>query len=168
MASPLNSFRRHRSDSVVILSPLKSVNMRRLIIVVTLLISAANAQDKAASLYTRIGGYDAISVVADEYLRGIRSDPQFARFTGRGADSLRRAKQLLKEQLCVLTGGPCSYIGRDMKTAHSGLGINAEEWTANMKHMAAALDRAKISGQEKTEFLAIVDSLKPQIVEKIK
>ena len=140
--------------------------MRRLTVVLTLLLSAANAQEKAASLYTRIGGYDVISAVANEYLRGIRSDPRFARFSGRGADSLRRAKQLLKEQLCTLTGGPCSYIGRDMKAAHSGLGINAEEWTANMKYMATALDKAKIGGPEKTEFLAIVDSLKPQIIEK--
>ena len=55
-----------------------------------------------------------------------------------------------------------------MKTAHSGLGIDADEWAANMKYMAAALDKAQIGGKEKTEFLAIVDSLKPAIVEKVK
>jgi hemoglobin len=136
--------------------------MGRFIVVLILLCWAANAQDKPASLYERVGRYDAISLVADEYLKGIRSDPQFARFSGRGADSLRRAKQLLKDQLCALTGGPCTYIGRDMKAAHSGLGINAQEWAANM------LDKVKIRGKEKAEFLAIVDSLKPEIVEKVK
>ena len=142
--------------------------MARFTVVLILLCFAANAQDKPASLYERIGRYDAISLVADEYLKGVRSDPQFARFSGRGSDSLRRAKQLLKDQLCALTGGPCTYIGRDMKTAHSGLAINAEEWATNMRYMAAALDRAKIGGKEKVEFLAIVDSLKPAIVEKVK
>jgi hemoglobin len=140
--------------------------MLRFTAVLILLCSAANAQNKPASLYERIGRYDTISVVVDEYLKGIRSDPQFARFSGRGADSLRRAKQLLKDQLCTLTGGPCSYIGRNMKTAHAGLGINAAEWALNMRYMAAALDKAKIAGKEKSEFLADVDSLKPEIVEK--
>jgi len=126
------------------------------------------AQQKVPSLYERIGRYDTISLVADEYLKGIRADPQFARFSGRGADSLRRARQLLKDQLCALTGGPCTYIGRDMKTAHAGLGIGPDEWAANMRYMAAALDKAKIAGQDKQEFLAIVDALRPQIVEKAK
>jgi hemoglobin len=134
--------------------------------VFVLLCFAAQSQDKPKSLYERIGRYDAISQVADEYLKGIRSDPQFIRFTGRGADSLVRAKQLLKDQLCAMTGGPCAYIGRDMKTTHSGLGISPEEWTTNMRYMAAALDKAKISGTEKVEFLALVDSLRPAIVEK--
>jgi hemoglobin len=140
--------------------------MLRSIAVLILLCSAANTQNKPAPLYQRIGRYDTISVVVDEYLKGIRSDPQFARFSGRGADSLRRAKQLLKDQLCALTGGPCTYIGRNMKTAHAGLGIDAAEWALNMKYMAGALDKAKITGKDKSEFLAIVDSLKPDIVEK--
>jgi hemoglobin len=139
--------------------------MLRFTLVLVLLCSIANAQEKAASLYDRLGRYDAISQIVDGYLKGIRSDPQFSRFSGRGADSLRRAKQLLKDQLCALTGGPCSYIGRDMKTAHSGLGITSDEWAMNMKYMAVALDNAKIASKEKTEFLAIIDSLKPEIVE---
>lgn len=125
------------------------------------------AQDKPAkSLYERVGRYDGISAIAEAYLAGVRSDPQFARFVGRGADSLTRAKQLLKDQLCALTGGPCTYIGRDMKTAHGGLGITAAEWATNMKYLAAALDKQKITGPEKAEFLALVDSLQPAIVEK--
>lgn len=140
--------------------------MRKCCVVLILLSFLAAAQEKPASLYERVGRYDGISRIADEYLKGIRADPQFARFSGRGADSLRRAKQLLKDQLCALTGGPCTYIGRDMKTAHSGLGINAEEWAANMKYMGAALDKAKISGEDKTAFLTIIESLKPEIAEK--
>jgi hemoglobin len=127
-----------------------------------------NAQVKETSLYERMGRYDAISHVVDEYLKGIRSDPEFARFSGRGSDSLVKAKQLLKDQLCSLTGGPCVYIGRDMKTAHSGLGINAQEWESNMRYMGAALDKANIAGKEKKEFLAIIEGLKPAIAEKAK
>jgi hemoglobin len=142
--------------------------MVRCLLVFTLLGFVTLAEVNPTSLYERIGRYDAISQIVDEYLKGIRSDPHFARFSGRGSDSLVKAKQLLKDQLCSLTGGPCVYIGRDMKTAHSGLGITDEEWASNMRYMNAALDKAKIAGPEKKEFLAIVESLKPAIAEKAK
>jgi hemoglobin len=139
------------------------MNLCALLLTASLLLAA----DKPApSLYERVGRYDAISAIADEYLKGIRADPQFARFAGRGADSLRRARQLLKDQLCAMAGGPCVYVGRDMKTVHGGLAISEAEWATNMKYMAAALDKQNVSGKEKEEFLRLVDGLKPQIVEK--
>ena len=73
-----------------------------------------------------------------------------------GRDSLARARQLLKDQLCGLTGGPCLYIGRDMKTAHGGLAITDAEWSASNKYMAMALDKSHIPLREKEEFLAMV------------
>jgi hemoglobin len=137
----------------------------RLAFVAVFVFSSLNAQVKPTSLYERIGRYDTIAHIVDAYLKGIRSDPHFIRFTGRGSDSLRKAKQLLQDQLCALTGGPCSYIGRDMRTTHAGLGITSDEWAINMRYMANALDSAKVGNKEKLEFLAIVDSLKSSIVE---
>ena len=52
-----------------------------------------------------------------------------------------------------------------MKAAHGGLGITSEDWAANMKYMAAALDKAKIGAADKAEFLAMVEGLRPEIVE---
>jgi hemoglobin len=130
------------------------------------LAASAVAQERPAkTLYERVGRYDGIAVIADEYLKGVRADPLFARFSGRGADSLRRARQLLKDQLCAMSGGPCVYVGRDMKTVHGGLAISESEWAANLKHMAAALDKQGISGKDREEFLALADSLRKDIVE---
>ncbi len=126
----------------------------------------SSAQPKPKSLYERLGRYDGIAAIADEYLKGIRSDPQFARFAGRGADSLQRARQLLKDQWCALSGGPCVYIGRDMKTAHTGLAITEAEWAVSRKHLAAALEKRQIPTREREEFLTLVDSLQKQIVER--
>jgi hemoglobin len=118
------------------------------------------------TLYERVGRYDGIATIVDAYLKGVRADPQFQRFSGRGTDSLVRAKQLLKDQLCAMTGGPCVYIGRDMKTVHGGLGITESDWAASMKYVTAALDRSHVSGSEKEEFLGLIDSMKPMFVEK--
>src|SRR5436190_14753510 len=138
-----------------------------LLLVISLAGSIARGQSKPSpSLYERLGRYDGIARIADEYLKGVRADPQFARFSGRGADSLARARQLLKDQLCALTGGPCVYIGRDMRRAHGGLGITDAEWSASTRHMAAAAEKCHVSGTDKEEFMALIESLRQHIVEK--
>ncbi|VVB95854.1 Uncharacterised protein [uncultured archaeon] len=57
-------------------------------------------------------------------------------------------------------------MGRDMKTAHAGLGITEKEWEANMKYIADALDKSKVPEKEKEEVLTIVEGLKRDIIEK--
>jgi hemoglobin len=80
------------------------------------------------SLYQRLGGYDVIAAVVDELFALLRADPRFSRFgMGRSIDSHQRSRQLLVDQICQLAGGPCFYIGRDMKTCHAGLGITDRE-----------------------------------------
>jgi hemoglobin len=139
-----------------------------LTIVLSLLWTGAVAlSEESQSLYQRLGGYDKIAAIAHDYFGRVRSDPQFSRFTGgRSQDSLKRARQLLVDQLCSLTGGPCVYIGRDMKTSHGGLGITVSDWEASMKHMAAALDHHKVPRKEKGELLSIIAAYKEDIVDK--
>ena len=72
---------------------------------------------------------------------------------------------MLVDQLAELCGGACFYIGRDMKTSHAGLGITASDWKASMNCLAEALDQFKVRRKEKEEVLAIVEKLKPEIVE---
>ncbi len=85
--------------------------------------------DQAATLYARLGGYDAIATVADDLLPRLMSDPLLARFwANRAADSVRREKQLLIDFLCSSAGGPLYYTGRDMTTSHKGMGISARDW----------------------------------------
>ena len=137
----------------------------RLAMLVLALGLVSSAQEKT-TLYERVGRYDGIAKITDEYLKGVRADPQLARFIGRSTDSLVRARQLLKDQLCAMTGGPCVYIGRDMKTAHGGLGITEADWSLNMKYMAAAVAKAHVADGDRDEFMALIEALKPQIAEK--
>jgi hemoglobin len=66
----------------------------------------------------------------------------------------------------MATGGPCLYIGRDMKTAHKGLAITGSDWELSVKYLAESLDKFKVPQKEKDELLAIASSLKADIVEK--
>jgi hemoglobin len=124
---------------------------------------------KEKTLYERLGGYDAISAVVDDFIGRLGKDPMFERFgQGRGMDSKQRTKQLIKDQLCAYTGGPCVYIGREMATAHQGLQITQKEWDASVEHLKATLAEFKVGDKEQKELLAIVDKLKVDIIEKPK
>ena len=132
---------------------------------------SASAQSAAAqpasTLYKRLGGYDAIAAVTDDFIGRLAGDKQLSRFlVGLSADSQKRLRQHVVEQLCEATGGPCFYIGRTMKASHAGLGVTEADWQATVKHLAAALDKFKVPEKEKSELLAIASSLKADIVEK--
>jgi truncated hemoglobin YjbI len=118
------------------------------------------------TLYQRLGGYDTIAGIIDDLFARLREDARFTRFAaGRSLDSHHRARQLLVDQLCALAGGPCYYIGRDMKTSHAGLAINEAEWTANLDHTRAALSRYGIPEAEQAEFLSLFTRYRDEIVE---
>ena len=60
----------------------------------------------------------------------------------------------------------CVYPGRDMKTAHQGLGIGERDWAAAIGHLIASLDKYKVGPKEKDEVLQWVARLKKDILEK--
>lgn len=124
-------------------------------------------QPEKNSLYQRLGGYDAVAAVVDDFIGRLIADKTFARFFGGfSTDSKNRLRQLFVDQFCAETGGPCIYIGRSMKVSHTGLGITENEWQASAKHLTASLDRYKVPAKEKDEVIAFVNTTKKDIVEK--
>jgi hemoglobin len=118
------------------------------------------------SLYQRFGGHDVIAAFIEDLMPRLTGDPVLAVYwKGKARDSMRRDKQLLVEFLCMALGGPSTYLGRDMKTSHEGLGITEEEWDIFGAHTVATLNKLGIPEQEQAEFLAAATSLKPDIVE---
>ena len=126
------------------------------------------AQDSAQkSLYSRLGGYDAIAAVVDDFVGRLVTDKQFERFfSGHSTDSKKRIRQHILDQFCMATGGPCVYTGRTMKASHEGLGITEAQWDAAAKHLVATLDKFKVPDKEKKELLDFVTTQKADIVEK--
>ena len=118
------------------------------------------------SLYRRLGGYDVIAAIIDSVAARLRADPRFARFnSGRSDDSRQRGRQLLVDQLCELSGGPCIYLGRYMKTSPAGLGITERDWKATMKHMTRTLSELRVAPKESGEVIALWTRYKDEIVE---
>src|ERR1044072_4486904 len=103
------------------------------------------AQGGQKSLYERLGGYNAIAMVVDDFVGRLIADKKFERFfVGHSTDSKRRIRQHIVDQFCAAAGGPCIYTGRTMKDSHAGLGITEDEWNAAAQHLVATLDKFKV------------------------
>lgn len=141
-------------------------------IVVVSCFSAAFAQGdssmkmKEKSLYERVGGYDALAAVSDDFIVRLATSKKLGRFVvGLSDDSKKKLRQHLVEFLCHATGGSCEYTGRDMKTSHKGLGITEADWDESVKLLNETFDKFKVPERERTELLAAVGSLKKDIVD---
>ncbi len=105
--------------------------------------------------------------MTDDFLGRLSADPAFTRFfAGHSTDSIKRIRQNIVDQLCAMTGGPCVYLGRDMKTSHAGLGVTEKDWDTSVKLLVATLDKFSVPAKEKDEVLGAVGALKKDIVEK--
>ena len=126
--------------------------------------SPALGQEK--SLYERLGGYEAISAVAHDFAPKLFSDPQVGPFfKGMGTDTRNAFIQKNINLLCNVTGGPCKIISRPARTVHSGLGITDAEFNIVFNHLVETLDSFNVPAMEKQELLAIVGTLKADIVQ---
>jgi hemoglobin len=126
---------------------------------------AAPPQQGGQSLYTRLGGYDALAAVTQDFIGRLATDPSLAKFfTGLNDTSKARVESHVIDFLCKATGGPCIYTGQDMKTAHTGLHITEADWNASAAHLTETLNKFKVPAKEQSEVMAAISGLKSQIV----
>jgi hemoglobin len=75
-------------------------------------------------------------------------------------------KGKLVDQICQAAGGPCRYTGKDMKSAHRGMGIIAAGFNALVEDLVGALDAFKVAKADKDQLLAVLGPMQGAIVEK--
>lgn len=133
----------------------------------SMLITKAQSQEPAKkSLYERLGGYEAISAVVNDFAPKLFKDPQVGSFfKGMGTDTRKSFIQKNINLVCSVTGGPCKVISRPAKTVHGGLGITESDFNVVVNHLVDTLDKFEVPAKEKKELLDIVGTLKPDIVE---
>jgi hemoglobin len=133
----------------------------------TLALFTGTAAAEEKSLYQRLGGYDAIAAVSDEFIARLASDEEEKRFfIGFSSDSKLHIRQLLVDLVCKATGGPCAYIGREMKTAHAGAGITKADWDRSLKIFSEVLNKFKVPDKEQQELSALLLPLEKDVVDK--
>jgi len=116
------------------------------------------------TLYQRLGEKPAITAVVDDFVGRVAADN---RINGKFANAnIPRLKMNLVDQICSASGGPCTYTGRDMKTAHAGMGISDAEFDALVEDLVATLNKFKVGEREKNELLSVLGPMRKDIVER--
>lgn len=126
--------------------------------------TAALAHTPKPSLYQRLGGKPAIRAVVDDFVGNVAKDKRINGFFA-NAD-IPRLKRRLVEQICAGSGGPCTYTGRDMKTAHRGMGVKNRDFDALVQDLGKSLDKFKVPAREQKELVAILAPMRKDIVER--
>jgi hemoglobin len=143
------------------------------IVVLGAVLSSALAQTQTAPpakppLYERLGGLYPISAVVDDFI-----DRVYANATLNANPNIAKARSEVRKpglkvhvanQVCMVTGGPCTYTGRGMKETHADFQITEKEWAALLVDFRASLAKFNVPAEEQKELIAIVESTKPDIV----
>ena len=125
--------------------------------------TAAPASAGSPTLYRRLGGRQGIDAVVATFVANVGKDQRIQlRFLFTDLDSLRGH---LSAQICEASGGPCKYTGKPMKSGHAGMHIRDAEFDAMAEDLVAALKAHGVPPKEQKELLAVIGSLRPDVVE---
>ncbi|MFC4561863.1 group 1 truncated hemoglobin [Nocardiopsis mangrovi] len=116
----------------------------------------------APTVYDRIGGYEAIEAVVDDFYVRVLTDERLAGFfTG---TNMSRLKGRQAEFFAAALGGPVTYTGRGMKEVHEGMDIGDEHFERVALHLGEALLKAGVPEGTADEIIAAVAPLSGDIV----
>ena len=151
------------------MSARRSAGMAAMVVVVLGLWGCATmgteTKSGSASLYKRLGGREGIAQVVDQFVANVVADDRInARFKTLQPAQVFKLRSNLADQICDATGGPCSYLGKDMKAAHKDMKITEAEWNATVENLGKALDKHKVGAKEKQELVGILAPMKGDIV----
>lgn len=125
---------------------------------------AAHAQQTSDALFQNLGGKEGISKIVNDFVPIIVSDPRIMKFF-ETADT-ERLSFMLAEQFCQLSGGPCKYSGRDMRTTHKAMEINVASFNALAEDLQIAMEKNHISSAVSNQLVAKLAPMQSSIVTK--
>ncbi|WP_339803537.1 group 1 truncated hemoglobin [uncultured Marinobacter sp.] len=122
---------------------------------------AATGNDRQDTLYQDLGERSGIADIVEDLLYRIVDDPRIA-FQFRGMD-VGQFHQNLTDQLCELSGGPCSYTGRSMVEVHTGMNVTESQFNALAEHLILAMEKQGVSTGAQNRLLKKLIPLHPEI-----
>ena len=106
------------------------------------------------SLYERLGGSESITAVVEDFRDRVAKDSRINQKFAK--TDLVRLRQMLIDQVCEATGGPCKYTGRTMKEAHAGMKVTSGEFDALVQDLVATFNHFKVGKAEQCEVLGVL------------
>lgn len=108
-------------------------------------------------------GRDGIAHIANRTIDLALADPDLGPIF-RPFDMVR-LRRTLNEQFCYLLGGGCTYTGRDMRTAHTDMGVDTRYFNRLVVHLRTAMREEGVPFAMQNRFLALLAPMHGDIVE---
>ena len=126
-----------------------------------------STEEISLSLYDRIGGAAAVDAAVDVFYDKVINDYRINRFF-EGIDmSALAVKQ--KAFFTMAFGGPNTYTGADLRSAHAGLvkmGLGNDHFDVVMEHLGATLQELNVPAELIGEAAALAESTRNDVLGK--
>ena len=123
--------------------------------------STSTTTTNTPSLYDRLGGKGAITAVVEKFVGYVAADSKINMFFAN--TDIAHLKMELVDQICAVSGGPCVYTGKDMKTAHKGMNINDDQFNALVADLTHSLNDFRVGAQEQSELTGALAGLRGDV-----
>lgn len=122
----------------------------------------AQSMPAADAVFQDLGGKAGIKNIVAEFVPLLLADP---RIKDSFADvDMERLAALLEEQFCQLTGGPCKYSGKDMKTVHQDLKVTNAHFNALAEDLQIAMEKVGVPSRAQNKLVAKLAPMQRDIV----
>ncbi|MEW6204899.1 MAG: group 1 truncated hemoglobin [Pseudomonadota bacterium] len=141
---------------------MKSIRSFVAALTVALCLPIAVQASPEKSLYEQLGGKESIRKVMDDFVVRLKADPRIGdQFAATNADRL--ASQLT-DQVCEATGGPCKYVGLDMKAAHAGMTITKAHFNALVEVLQTSMNVHSVPFDLQLEVLSMLAPMHRDVI----
>lgn len=118
-----------------------------------------------SSIYEQLGGGPAIEAAVDDFYRRVLADDELAPFF----EDTDMDKQMAKQTafLTMVTGGPVSYTGKDMRAGHAHLvarGIGDRHVDLVIKHLGDTLAGLGVAPELIQQVAAVAESVRNDVL----
>ncbi|CAN5811480.1 hypothetical protein BH11PSE12_BH11PSE12_21690 [soil metagenome] len=114
------------------------------------------------SLYQTLGSDSGISRVVDDLLLLSVNDARIS--ASFKETNMKRLALLLKEQICQISDGPCTYSGDEMGLVHEKMGITSTQFNALAENLQIAMEKNSIPASAQWKLIARLAPMKRQMV----
>lgn len=115
-------------------------------------------------LYDRLGGMDVIDAVVKDFVEVRIAQDDRIRDHFKNVD-IQHLERMLAAQICEVSGGPCKYVGKNMREAHAGMAINDAEARVFLEDLRRSLAVAEIPEREQDELIGLLAVYRAEIVD---
>ncbi|MDI9243752.1 group 1 truncated hemoglobin [Marinobacter sp. CHS3-4] len=120
-----------------------------------------NSADPSGNLYEQLGKRSGIADIVEDLLYLIVEDDRINdHFAG---IDVKEFHTNLTDQLCNVSGGPCTYTGRNMRESHADMNITDTEFNALAENLILAMEENGVPSSAQNRLIERLVPMYPDI-----